>query len=157
MLMAQTCLTHVSLLLSCSRLYTSLPINLPSWDTPRRTADDILLTVGAPGRGVHVVSISNKMVRSVGSSSLPQPGQISMVRSIYWIINADRVGELLEPTQIDYVLIIPTPATANPIDGFEIDSIAFISNSSPASSLPEEAGQQGRSDRVHRSGRSEAR
>ena len=45
-LTARTCLTLVSLLPSCSRLHASLPINLPSWDTPRRTIDDILSTVG---------------------------------------------------------------------------------------------------------------
>ena len=44
MLMARTCLTHVSLLPSCSRLHAPLPINLPSWDTPWRTVDDILST-----------------------------------------------------------------------------------------------------------------
>ena len=43
--MAWTCLTHVSLLPSCSWSHASLSINLPSWDTPRRTADDILSTV----------------------------------------------------------------------------------------------------------------
>ena len=48
---ARTCLTLVSLLSSCSRLHVSLPINLPSWDTPRRTTDDILSIVGALGRG----------------------------------------------------------------------------------------------------------
>ena len=36
----------MSLLLSCSRLHASLSINLSSWDTPRRTADDILSTNG---------------------------------------------------------------------------------------------------------------
>ena len=34
----------MSLLPCCSRLHASLPINLPSWDTPRRTVDDILST-----------------------------------------------------------------------------------------------------------------
>ena len=113
--MAQTCLTLVSLLSSCSLLHASLPINLPSWDTPQRTADDILSTVGAPGRVVHAVSISNKMVRSTGSLSLPQLGQIFMVVSILWIINADGVGELIEPVQINTVPITPTPATIDPI------------------------------------------
>ena len=105
----------MSLLPSCSRLHASLPINLPSWDTPRRTADDILSTVSAPGRGVRVVSLSNKMAFSTGSSSLPQPSQIFMVGSISWIINTDGVGELLEPAQIDSVPIIPAPVTADPI------------------------------------------
>ena len=103
----------MSLLPSCSRLHASLPINLPSWDTPRRTADDILSTVGTPGRGVRVVSISNKMVRFAGSLSLPQPGQIFMVGSISWIINADGVRELIEPVQIDSALITPTLATVD--------------------------------------------
>ena len=113
--MAQTCLTLVSLLPSCSRLHTSLPINLPSWDTPRRTADDILSTVGVPGRGVRAVSMSNKMVRFVGSSSFPQPAQIFTVGSISWVINADGDGEIIKPVQIDSVPTTPTPATADPI------------------------------------------
>ena len=61
---------------------------------------------------MRVVSISNKMVRSVGSLSLPQPGQIFTVGSILWIINADGVGELIKPVQIDSAPITPTPATA---------------------------------------------
>ena len=115
MLMARTCLTRVSMLPSCSRLHASLSINLPSWDTPRRTADDILSIVGAPGRGVRAISMSNKMVHFVGSLSLPQPGHIFTVRSISWIINADRVGELLELVQIDSAPIIPAPTTIDPI------------------------------------------
>ena len=116
-------------------------INLPSWDTPRRTADDILSIVGAPGRGVRAISILNKMVHSAGSSSLPQLSQIFMVGSISWIINADGVGELIEPVQIDSVPITPTPGTVDPI--LETTSeVAFIDNSPPASSLPEEADQQ---------------
>ena len=43
-LTAWTCLTRVSLLPSCSWLHASLPINLPSWNAHRRTADDILST-----------------------------------------------------------------------------------------------------------------
>ena len=105
----------MSLLPSCSRLHASLPIILPSWDTRWRTTDDILSTVGAPGRGVCAVSISNKMVCSAGSSSLPQPGQIFTVGSISWIINADGVGEVIEPVQINTVPITPTPTTADPI------------------------------------------
>ena len=31
------------------------------WDTPRRAADDILSIVGVLGRGVHAVSMTNKM------------------------------------------------------------------------------------------------
>ena len=38
-----------------------------------------------------------------------------MVGSISWIINADGVGELLEPTQIDSALITPAPTIADPI------------------------------------------
>ena len=105
----------MSLLPSCSRLHASLPINLPSWDTPRRTTDDILSIVGAPGRCVCAVSISNKMVRFAGSSSSPQPGQIFTVGSISWIINADGVGELIVSVQIDSATITPTPATVDPI------------------------------------------
>ena len=95
----------MSLLPSYSQLHASLPINLPSWDTPRRTTDDILSIVGKPGRGV----------RARYSSSLPQPGQIFTVRSISWIINADGVRELIEPVQIDSAPITPTPMTADPI------------------------------------------
>ena len=55
------------------------------------------------------------MVRFAGSSSLPQSDQIFTVGSISWIINADRVGEFLEPAQIDSVPITPAPASADPI------------------------------------------
>ena len=74
-----------------------------------------LSTVGALGSGVRVVSMSNKMVCSACSSSLPQISQIFMVGSISWIINADGVGELIEPVQIDSTPITPTPATTDPI------------------------------------------
>ena len=72
-------------------------------------------TVGTPGRGVHVVSMSNKMAFSVGSSSLLQPNQIFMVGSISWVINADGVGELLKLGRIGSTLATPTPATVDPI------------------------------------------
>ena len=61
------------------------------------------------------VSLSNKMAFSVGSSSLPQPGQIFTVGSITWVINADGVGELLEPVQIHSAPTTLAPATADPI------------------------------------------
>ena len=64
---------------------------------------------------MRAVSSSNKMVFSAGSSSLPQPGQIFTVGSITWVINADGVGELLEPVQIGSALTTLAPATANPI------------------------------------------
>ena len=38
-----------------------------------------------------------------------------MVGLISWTINADGVRELLEPVQINSALIIPAPATADPI------------------------------------------
>ena len=38
-----------------------------------------------------------------------------MVGSISWIINADGVGELIEPVQINTAPITPTPATVDPI------------------------------------------
>ena len=62
-----------------------------------------------------VVSMSNKMVRFAGSSSLPQPGQIFMVGSISWVINTDGDGELIEPVQINAAPITATPAIADPI------------------------------------------
>ena len=83
---------------------------------------------------MRAVFLSNKMAFSIGSSSLPQPGQIFTVGSISWIINADGVGELLEPAQIVSMPIIPDLGTTS--------EVAFISNSLPASSLPEEADQQ---------------
>ena len=86
-----------------------LPINLPSWVTPRRTIDDILSTVGAPGRGQRAVSSSSKMVFSASSSSRPRPGQIFTVGSISWIINADGIGELLDPAQIRSAPIVLRP------------------------------------------------
>jgi len=57
----------------------------------------------------------NKMVFSAGSSSLPQPGQIFMVGSITWVVNADGVGELLEPVRICSAPTTLAPATANPM------------------------------------------
>ena len=71
--------------------------------------------VGTPGRGMRVVSMTNKMVHFLGSSSSPKPGQIFMVGSITWVINVDGGGEIIEPMQIDSVPTIPTPATADPI------------------------------------------
>ena len=64
---------------------------------------------------MRAVFLSNKMAFSAGSSSLPQPGQIFTVGSISWVINADGVGELLEPEQIGSAPAIPAPATADPI------------------------------------------
>ena len=64
---------------------------------------------------MRVISMSNKMVRFAGSSSLPQPSQIFTVGSISWVINADRDGELIEPVQIDSAPVTPTPATVDPI------------------------------------------
>ena len=61
------------------------------------------------------VSLSNKMAFSAGSSFLPQPGQIFMVGSISWVINANGVRDLLEPNQIISAPIIPAPTTADPI------------------------------------------
>ena len=79
------------------------------------TADDILSTVGMPGRGMRAVSMTNKMVHFAGSSSFPKPGQIFTVGSISWIINADEDGEIIEPVQIDSATTTPTPATVDPI------------------------------------------
>ena len=104
----------MSLLPSYSRLHASLPINLPSWHTPRRTADDILSTVGMPGRGVRAVSMTNKMVRFAGSSSSPKPDQIFTVGSISWVINADGDGEIIKPVQIDSAPATTAPTTADP-------------------------------------------
>ena len=44
-LMARTYLTLVSLLPSYFQLHASVSINLPLWDTPRKTADDKLSTL----------------------------------------------------------------------------------------------------------------
>ena len=64
---------------------------------------------------MRAVSLSNKMAFSAGSSSLPQPGQIFTVGSITWVINADGVGELLEPVQIRSAPTTLAPAIADPI------------------------------------------
>ena len=45
-----------------------------------------------------------------------------MVGSISWIINADGVGELIEPVQIDSAPITPTPATTDPISELPLRS-----------------------------------
>ena len=55
------------------------------------------------------------MAFSAGSSSLPQPGQIFTVGSISWVINADGVGELLEPVQIYSAPTTPAPASVDPM------------------------------------------
>ena len=52
----------MSLLPSCSRLHVSLLINLPLWDTPRRTIDDILSI------GKKTVMLSNPWGRGVKES-----------------------------------------------------------------------------------------
>ena len=39
-----------------------------------RTAKHLLSTVGVLGRGVRAISMTNKMVRFIGSSSSPKPG-----------------------------------------------------------------------------------
>ena len=51
------------------------------------------------------------MAFSIGSLSLPQPGQIFTVGSISWVINADGVGELLESEQIGSAPATPAPTT----------------------------------------------
>jgi len=55
------------------------------------------------------------MAFSIGSLFLPRPSQIFTVGSITWVINADRVGELLEPMQIRSAPTTLAPATADPI------------------------------------------
>ena len=90
---------------------------------------------------MRVVSLSNKMVFYVGYLSLPQPSQIFMVGSISWVINADEVGELIEPVQTN-----TAPTTPNTCD-YRSDlgtasEVIFIDNSPPAPLLPEEANQQ---------------
>ena len=62
---------------------------------------------------MRVVSMSNKMIHFVGSSSLPQPGEIFTVGSISWIINTDGVGELIELAQINTAPITLTPMTTD--------------------------------------------
>ena len=64
-----------------------------------------------------------------------------MVGSISWIINADGVGELIEPLQIDSALITPNTCACRSDLG-TASEVAFMNNSSPASSQPEEADQQ---------------
>ena len=53
------------------------------------------------------------MVCFAGSLSSPKLGQIFMVGSISWIINADGVGELIEPVQIDSAPITLAPVTTD--------------------------------------------
>ena len=64
---------------------------------------------------VRVLSMMNKMVRFVGTLSSSKPIQIFMVGSIFWVINADGDGEIIEPVQIDSASTTPAPATADPI------------------------------------------
>ena len=81
---------------------------------------------------MRAVFLSNKMAFSIGSSSLPQPGQIFMVGSISWVINVDGVRELLEPVQIRSALTTPAPATADPI----LKLLPRSSSSTTCRSLP---------------------
>ena len=81
---------------------------------------------------MRAVSLSNKMVFSVGSLSLPQPGQIFTVGSITWVMNADGVGELLEPVQIRSAPTTLTPATIDPI----LESLLGSTSSATRRSLP---------------------
>ena len=81
---------------------------------------------------MRAVSLSNKMAFLVGSSSLPPPGQIFTVGSISWVINADGVGELLEPVQIRSAPTTPAPATTDPI----LEPLPRSSSSTTRHSLP---------------------
>ena len=64
---------------------------------------------------MRAISMSNKMVHSASSLSLPQLGQIFMVGSISWIINADSVRELIELVQTNTAPTASTPMTTDPI------------------------------------------
>ena len=77
---------------------------------------------------MRVVSMMNKMVQFLGSSSTPKPGQIFTVGSISWVINADGDGEIIELVQMDFA------STAS--------EVVFTNNSPPAPPLPEEVDQQ---------------
>ena len=88
----------MSLLPSCSRLHASLPINLPSWDTPRRTTDDILSTGCACCFHVEQDGTFCRLF-------------VPPIARLY----LHRVGELIEPVQFDTTPITPTPATVDPI------------------------------------------
>ena len=72
------------------------------------------------------------MAFSAGSSFLPQPGQIFTVGSITWVINADGVGELLEPVQIRSAPTTLTPATVDPIS----EPLSGSTSSTTRRSLP---------------------
>ena len=81
---------------------------------------------------MRAVSLSNKMGFSAGSLSLPQPSQIFMVGSITWVINADGVGELLEPVQIRSAPTTLAPATVDPI----LEPLLRSTSSATQHSLP---------------------
>ena len=72
---------------------------------------------------MRVVSLSNKMAFSVGSIT---------VGSIMWVINADGVGELLEPVQIRSALTTLAPVTADPIS----EPLPRLTSSATRRSLP---------------------
>ena len=87
--MAWTYLTRVSLLPSCSWSYASLSINLPSWDTPRMTVDDILSTVTyeQSHRGALILCVI--CLKDIGISTLHHSLQqsiniISRVEGVAW-------------------------------------------------------------------------
>ena len=106
--MCLCCLLILDLTLLCRSIYLH---GIPLGGLPTIIYRQLARQVGV----VRAVSLSNKMAFSTGSSSLPQPDQIFMVRSISWVINADGVGELLEPEQIGSAPANPAPATADPI------------------------------------------
>jgi hypothetical protein len=98
---------------SCSR--APLRAIYPHGHTPRWTADDILSTVGAPGRGVHVVPMVNSMVLFPSSPFSPAPGQSFMVGSITWVINTNGNGEIVELVRDNLAPVVPSPTPVDPI------------------------------------------
>ena len=85
------CIT-ISLLISLTST-----TNLPSWDTPRWTAEHLLSTVGAPGRGVRLIH---------GEPDGPQINNV-FSSSISW--------RSMPVHDDDSSLATPAPATADPI------------------------------------------
>jgi len=91
----------VSLLPSCSWLHASLPINLPSWDTPRRTADDILST---STHGSHL----SKPIRNVSFMFFFNLSQMCLStyfirRKTIWTIHAEQIKSEWDRCQLAYL------------------------------------------------------
>ena len=97
---------------ACITISLTSTINLPSWDTPRWTADDILSTVGMPSRGVRLIhgepdgpQINSAFSSSISWRSMPVHDDDSSLATSAPVI----IDSILEPP-----LRSPSPTTHRP-------------------------------------------